>query len=244
MAPTVSLIDETGRIAPADLMRVAKALALQLARDFAPAWGRTAILAPVSAMETPADGSWWISLVDDEAQAQALGRHGLTPEGLPLAQVLLSKAGPHWSETASHELLEMLVDPDLVQSVYREAPSGSAYFYALEVCDPCQGPDFAYAIDGATIVSDFVLPSWFESFTRTGAPVDFAKKLAAPFALGKGGYIGVFEPAGARRWTQLTDDGKTVNTDVHAHVGSRRRRREVAPGQRLRSAPHLRGGVR
>jgi hypothetical protein len=64
------------------------------------------------------------------------------------------------SDTLSHEILEMLVDPAVNLYAYRPAGRGRrerGYFY--EVCDAVQCQH--YKIDGVT-VCDFVYPEWYE----------------------------------------------------------------------------------
>jgi hypothetical protein len=72
--------------------------------------------------------------------------------------------------------------------------------YACEICDPCQADEFGYAIDGVA-VSDFLFPSWFETFHRSGAiPLDYCGRISTPFTLLPGGYANVLDtghPAGA-----------------------------------------------
>ena len=46
--------------------------------------------------------------------------------------------------------------------------------YAYEVCDACEADQFGYDIDGV-LVSDFVFPSWFESFWSAGAHASISK---------------------------------------------------------------------
>ena len=65
--------------------------------------------------------------------------------------------------TASHELLEMLVDPDINMAVLVHPTPNESKLYAYEVCDACQDDSFGYDIDGVT-VGDFVYPAYFESF--------------------------------------------------------------------------------
>lgn len=234
MVPTISLINQSSSLAQTDVERVSAALQRQLHEHFAPAWGRDATLQTVDPMGTPEPGTWWLCLLDDPAQGDVLGRHDLTSEGLPLGKVFLSIAGDRWSETASHELLEMLVDPELSLSVFLEPPGKPSLFYALEICDPCQGAPHSYPI-GDVVVSDFVLPTWFQSFAAN-TPFDHAGLIHAPFSLGEGGYIGVFDPAAAaRRWQQLTATGEIVDSATHAHGGSRRARRDVPHERRRRS---------
>jgi len=58
--------------------------------------------------------AWAMVFLDDADEAGALAYHDLTPEGLPLAKVFVRttlEAGESVSVSASHELVEMLVDP-------------------------------------------------------------------------------------------------------------------------------------
>ena len=65
-------------------------------------------------------------------------------------------AGQKVSVTASHELLEMMIDP----GAQLWAQNTNGCFYAYEMCDAVE--DEEYEIDGIA-VSDFVHPSFFES---------------------------------------------------------------------------------
>ncbi len=100
-----------------DQVKVAlPALQTQVRRDFAPAWGVDADLSFVPQGSKPVPGSWWLVILDNSDQAGALGYHDLTEEGLPLGKVFAGTDkhyGNEWTVTASHELLEMLGDPDV-----------------------------------------------------------------------------------------------------------------------------------
>src|SRR5438034_8703517 len=81
----------------------------------------------------------------DQSSA-GLGVH-LDKNGKPFAEI---QAGNDWSITASHELLEMLVDP-LGHKLIRDpdidpASDGHQVEYLVEVGDPCEV--FAYPING------------------------------------------------------------------------------------------------
>lgn len=212
--------------------KVVAALQKQVSRDFAPVWGIDADLRYVPKGGKPKPDEWWLAILDDSDQAGALGYHDVTRQGLPLGKVFAKTDqvyGEQWSVTASHELLEMLADPNINLTVFEEAASGGR-MYAYEVCDACEAEAFAYRIDGV-LVSDFVYPSWFESFRQQGSQFDHSKKISRPFQLLKGGYIGVYNVVGGGGWTQLQAD--KVNFRSRPPVGSRRERRNIPQSQRL-----------
>jgi len=65
----------------------------------------------------------------------------------------------------------MLADPDSNLVAYRQLNNRKLVLHAYEVCDPCEDDSYGYKIDGV-LVSDFVYPSWFESFHK-GASTRF-----------------------------------------------------------------------
>ena len=70
---------------------------------------------------TPAAGTWWLSILDNTDRAGVLGHHDLTPDGLPVGKSFAGTDkhyGHSWTVTASHELLEMLADPDINLTVF------------------------------------------------------------------------------------------------------------------------------
>jgi hypothetical protein len=55
--------------------------------------------------------------------------------------------------------------------------------YAYEVCDACEDDSFGYQIDNI-LLSDFVYPSWFESFRAEGSTqFDRMNTIQAPLQL-------------------------------------------------------------
>lgn len=216
------------------VQKVVDALQTQVSRDFAPAWGIDADLRFVPKGSKPQPGEWWLVILDNSDQAGALGYHDLTSQGLPLGKVFAKSDmafGEQWSGTASHELLEMLGDPNINLTVFEESTSGGR-LYAYEVCDACEAEQFGYKINGV-LVSDFVFPSWFESFRKKGTQFDLRKKIKKPFQLLSGGYIGIYDVKSGSGWTQLT--AERVNFRSRPPVGSRRERRTVPMNQRIKS---------
>jgi len=153
-------------------------------------------------------------LLDDSDQANALGYHDLTTEGLPIGKVFAAsdlKAGTSWTVTASHELLEMLGDPNINLTVFVENNNTAGILYAYEVCDACEDDSLGYQIDNV-LLSDFVYPSWFESFRSEGSTqFDRMNKIQNPFQLLVNGYIGVFHVASGSGWQQQTAGKRPAN---------------------------------
>jgi len=182
---------------------VLPALETQVHRDFAPIWGVDAELEFVKKKRELDQDAWWIVLLKNSNQAGALGYHVLTKSGLPLGKVLMEpilENGSSWTNTLSHELLEMLVDPDCSLVAYRQINNRTLDMHAYEVCDACEDDRYGYRINGV-LVSDFVYPSWFESFHKDASTrFDYGKHISKPFQLLPGGYIDVFDTASGRGW--------------------------------------------
>jgi hypothetical protein len=225
----VAVINASKTLKDADVKRVVRALQRQVHEDFAPVWRIDADLTFVpSGQEEPA-GAWWLVILDNSDQAGDLGYHDLTAEGLPLGKVFAAtdeQYGMQWTVTASHELLEMLADPDINLTAFKQTSETTGTLYAYEVCDACEADQFGYVIDDV-LVSDFVYPSWFESFWQQGATqFDHQNQITAPLGLLAGGYIGAFDIASGGGWHLLTAE-KVLAYHSRPQVGSRRERRRT-----------------
>lgn len=228
----IAVVNASTVLTDAQVKAVVPALQTQVSRDFAPAWGVDADLRFVPKGSKPAAGEWWLVMLDDSDQAGALGYHDVTTQGLPLGKVFAKtdiEYKENWTVTASHELLEMLGDPAINLVVFQQSSAGGR-LYAYEVCDACEAEPFGYQI-GAVAVSDFVFPSWFESFRKAGTQFDQTKKIRKPLALLKGGYIGVYDVRSGSGWTQITAD--KANYRARPPVGSRRERRTIPADRRI-----------
>jgi hypothetical protein len=207
---TVSIFNDSTTLQDADVQPVVAALQRQVSEHFAPAWGIDAALTFVPKGQQPRAGSWWLVVLDDTDQAGALGYHDTTPDGLPMGKVFAkTDLDNHlsWSVTVSHELLEMLGDPDVNLTTFVQDTPKTGKLYAYEVCDAVEDDQYAYAIDGVS-VSDFVLPTYFEpgiAGTAKGVQLDYCGHLtgAVPTLL-SGGYIGQFDVSRGTGWTQIT----------------------------------------
>src|SRR5205807_2681637 len=234
----VAVINASTVLTDEQVQAAVPALQTQVRRDFAPAWGIDADLSFVPCNAIPDPGLWWLTVLDDSDQAGALGYHDITDEGLPLGKVFAKadlRYGSRWTVTASHELLEMLADPEVNLTVFVQQSDQGGRLYAYEVCDACEADELGYAIDG-TLVSDFVYPAWFEPSRDPGsAKFDYANKVQAPFELLPGGYIGVFDVTAGVGWQQITAQGSAPKYRMRPQVGSRRERRRTLRDQWLRS---------
>jgi hypothetical protein len=154
----------------------------------APVWGTPAKLVRSTGFLPRA---WAVVFLDTADAPGALAYHDLTPDGFPLSKVFVKTILSDKSSVsvaASHELVEMLVDPAInLWSTGADA----GVFYAYESADPVEEESFA--IDGIGM-TDFVYPSYFESFREANSTqFDALKKVTKPFQLLKGGYQIIFK---------------------------------------------------
>lgn len=239
--PSIAVINHATVVADADVPSVVAALQRQVREHFAPAWGLDATLAVFAKDAAPPPNFWQLVILDDADQAGALGYHETTASGQPIGKVFARTAQQDdvsWSSVASHELLEMLADPWICDTVFVQSADGAGTLYPREVCDAVEGA--TYEIPGsspgtAVQVSDFVLPSyWFPGVpgVTPTAPFDYLKQLSAPLpALLPGGYLGemaVGVPAGG--WTQISDM-RRLSARHAVRPGSRRHRRTIPRAQ-------------
>ena len=236
----ISVINESTVLADTDVVPVVAALQKQVTNDFRPVWGADAELSIVPKGTQPPNGSWWLVLLDDSDQANALGYHDLTSDGLPIGKVFAAsdlKAGTSWTVTASHELLEMLGDPNINLTVFVQNSNTAGVLYAYEVCDACEDDSLGYQID-SVLLSDFVYPAWFESFRTEGSTqFDRMNKIQTPFQLLVNGYIGVFTVNSGSGWSQQTEQKRPTNALHRGAVGTRRERRNIPHELWINSLP-------
>jgi hypothetical protein len=232
----IAFINASTVLSDAQVEDAVPALQRQVHENFAQAWGIDADLDFVPRGTRPPGGHWWLAVLDNSDVAGALGYHDITREGLPLGKIFAGTDlhfGQQWTVTASHELLEMLADPDVNLSALVEIGRNLGRLYAYEVCDACEADEFGYEIDGV-LVSDFVFPAWFESFRRPrSTQFDFGERISEPFELLPGGYISVLDFFTATGWRQHAAD--RPHFAMRARIGSRRERRRTPKHQWLTS---------
>jgi hypothetical protein len=205
--PTVSVLNLSSVVTDAQIAAVVDALQIQVTRDFAPVWKTGATVRALPTGTAPDMNDWLIYVMDTSDQAGALGYHDVTAQGNPVGKIFAKDDlhyGLSWSVTLSHELLEMLADPFIQNSVFSQTGTTTGTIYALEVCDACESDSFGYKI-GDVLVSDFVFPAWFERSRPAGSTqFDYTHTINMPLTLASGGYISVFAVPPTAGWTQIT----------------------------------------
>lgn len=233
----IAVVNATTVLTDAALQSMVDAVQTQVHRDFLPAWGVDAALHCVPKGSKPPLGMSWMAVLDTADVAGALGYHDVTNDGLPLGKVFAKTTaddGGKVSVTLSHEVLEMLADPDV--NLLCEIRSGrTRRYFAYEVCDAVEADTLGYDINGVT-VSDFVTPASFETFLPKGRTFDFQGKLLSPLpAMMPGGYL-AFEQHGS--WHQIFAEHMSDKATFNArpHPGSRRQRRMLEKDDWLRNS--------
>jgi hypothetical protein len=201
----VSVINNSTEATEEEIKKVTAALQDQVHNDLAPIWGVDAELRVVPKGKQPDAHSWWLVFLDDADQFGVLGYHDLTPEGLPRGKVFVrtAKQGKYsWSNTASHQLLGMLVDPRLNLTVWVPSSETSGTAWAYEIAHPCGGDENTYK-KGDVLVSDFVTPAWFDASAQPSkSRFDFMGKIRKPFELLPGGWTTYYEVTSGSGWKQ------------------------------------------
>jgi hypothetical protein len=170
--------------------------------------------------------AWAIVFLDDADQPGALAYHDLTPDGFPLSKVFVRTTLENHevvSVSASHELVEMLVDPAI--NLMSTGPDAET-MYAYESADPVEA--LSFDVNGVAM-SDFVYPSFFEGFRkRASTRFDHMDRVKKPFEILAGGYQIIFKDG---QWTQIF--GSKSKARRFAREDRRGHRSEMR-GRRLR----------
>jgi hypothetical protein len=213
----IALVDQSGTLHVGDLQRAAAALQKQVTRDFLPIWKVHATVNAFHSLDiVPED--YWPILIGSEGQGGG-GVH-LDENNQPYALVDLTDT---WTLTASHECLEMLVDPwgnRLVAGDSIVSDQGRVK-YLVEVCDPCETPECSYTVNRVQ-VSDFYTPRFFDPVTVSGVRYSFSGHIKHPHQVLPGGYLTWQVPA-TKEWWQRRWFGtaaEDVNLGVLEGMGS------------------------
>lgn len=201
-------LKETSQLFQRELVLVASALQTQLSRDFGPAWGVSAVVTPFLCLEDLPPQYLPVIVTPDDLPGDHHGFH-VAADGRPFA--LVHEDGG-WSLSASHELMEMVLDPSGLLTVsgpslrdeYHRATGqdpvnaaaggtgGGQYAeqgtvdYLVEPCDPVEGA--SYTIDGVT-VSDFVTQHYYQVTGGHPRRCSFLGTVSNPLEIADGGYL-------------------------------------------------------
>jgi hypothetical protein len=191
----VGLVDKTKAIDPELMQAVAAALTIQVTRDLPQFWNvQATVTYEPNASKIP-PGVWPVFLVKTLPPGE--GGFHLDQHNQPYAKVIASPGSDEWTIDASHETLEMLVDPNgnrlqpstSIQIENGKIVDGTGQFaYLVEACDPCEADNFAYPIQGVA-VSDFLTPHFYDPVVTPGTRYSFTGAIKAPRQILPGGYI-------------------------------------------------------
>lgn len=174
-----------------------RAVNRQIERDFTPHWGLGARLHLVRRGARPRPREAEVHLLHKPGP---LGWHAWTSRGIPsgfvvtrMGDVLGEEADwLHWSVCLSHEVLELVADPQLNLLVKGRHPRlRREVFYYREICDPVQ--TMTYRIHGVP-VCNFVLPHYYNAQGEAGGRNDFLDSGLKAFRWADGGYVGCWDP--------------------------------------------------
>jgi hypothetical protein len=193
----LALVVETQRIPRGVVTEVAAAVQRQITRDLAPIWNVEATIDPFATLRDVPPGYWPIIVRDEFEGMNIIGIH-LDEKGQPFALV---RNNPTWSLTVSHEALEMITDPWGNRLVPGGSPMPGQGLIELlvEICDPPGGVAHAYTVNGH-LVSDFVLPSYYDPVAVAGERYSFAGAISRPRDIAGGGYLAWRDPVSDEWW--------------------------------------------
>lgn len=204
----VGLVDTTGEIDVELVHSAALALNIQVTRDLPQFWPISATVVYLPSPKKVPAGVWPVQLVKSLPPGEG-GFHS-DKHKQPYSKVIASKGDPTWTIDASHEILEMLVDPygnRMQSSVSIEVVGGkiedgtSQFGYLVEACDPCEDNSYAYTVNGVA-VSDFITPHFYDPVVTPGTRYSFTGAITGPRQILPGGYISWVNPE-TNEWQQL-----------------------------------------
>jgi hypothetical protein len=225
LTPTIACFNKATTPLGFKLGDLVAAMQIYIDEHVAPVWGT-----PAKLVETTdfVKGAWAMVFLDSADQPGALAYHDLTPDGLPEARVFVKTTLDNHdlvSVSASHELVEMLVDP--ATNLMTTGPDPKA-IYAYESADPVEALFFDVQGMG---MSDFIYPSYFETFHKSGSvQFDHMDKVKKPFQILSGGYQIVFKSG---KWSQVFGSVKKEKAfkkeDRRGHRSEMRKAKNLLP---------------
>lgn len=223
LTPTIACFNRADTPLGVDFDRLITAMQIYVDRHIVPVWNTPAKLRKTSDF---VKGAWAMVFLDDADAPGALAYHDLTPDGLPLAKIFVRTTLRNHdlvSVSASHELVEMLVDPAI--NLLSTGPDRKAV-YAYESADPVEAKSFP--VNGIPM-SDFVYPSYFEVFHRPrSVRFDHMGAVAKPFQILSGGYQIILKNG---KWRQIFASAakkkRFGKEDRRGHRSEQRKRRHL-----------------
>ena len=199
----LALVSESKLVGLGDVMRVAAALQKQASRDLAPIWNISATVDAFEKLEDVPIGYWPMIVKDNIGFSGAAGIH-LDKDRQPFALITSASDLDSWSLTASHESLEMLVDPFGDRLIAGDSPKDGQgrVSFLVEVSDPSEAAEFAYTCNGI-LVSDFYTPRFFDPIVSPGVRYSFTGAITEPRQVLSGGYLSWVDSTTGHWWQEI-----------------------------------------
>ncbi|MBS0445140.1 MAG: hypothetical protein JSR59_04225 [Proteobacteria bacterium] len=204
----VGLVDTTDALDPQFVQAAAAAFNIQVTRDLPQFWPIQATVIWLPHRHKVPSGVWPVQIVAHLPPDE--GGFHLNRHNQPYAKVLATPGSDGWTVAASHEIVEMLIDPsgnrlqssrsiEIVQGEIQDGPS--EFEYLVEACDPCEADSYSYSIQGV-VVSDFITPHFYDPQATPGTRYSYTGALESPRQILPGGYISWIDPQ-SDEWQQL-----------------------------------------
>ena len=211
MIQRISVINKSTVISALDAGRMVAACNTQIAKDVAPAWGRTPIPVTLYANESQAPlNSAKIYIFNDADQPGALGYHTETggqiwatvfartimSYGCPILYNPADRNNLTVSSVLSHEAIELFINP-FVNQWSDGPPIAEGSEYAFEACDAVEANVYqvlAQAAKGPQVavqasVSNFLYPEYFNIDTPSRVKKDHMGLIKSPYSMTDWGYM-------------------------------------------------------
>jgi|ERR1700722_12012540 len=208
MAQVVMIENKTspGVLRPSELSQLVEALQHQAGEFNESPWVEHGYCKPIEVKEltsgAPPAGAYNLIFLDDTSVKGALGFHeDENGTNIPVSYCTVKEAREDdvaVSEVASHELLEMVVDPHVESENEVRTVEHDNKTYIVEVADPLESAGYK-APNGAEL-ANFVWPKWF-GLAQTRHNLLQYGELKNPFELADQGYISIKEVG--KEWTQI-----------------------------------------
>jgi len=238
----VGLVDKTGKLDAQLVREAAASLNIQVIRDLPQFW---TIQATVLYLPDPTHipvGVWPVFLVKSLPPGE--GGYHQDKNNQPYSMVIGTPGSADWTIDASHEILEMLVDPSgdrlqtsrAIQIAGKGVQDGTGEFqYLVEACDPCEANQYAYSINGIA-VSDFITPHYYDPVATSGTRYSFGGNIQRPRQLLPGGYISFIDTQAAEVEQILWLGSKPVLKKLGPVQGSGLSLRAFVDGETMKAA--------
>lgn len=229
--PTIACFNRATVPMGVDLDALIGALQKFVDEHVVPVWGTRAKLIKTHGFVR---GCWAMVFLDHADHAHSLAYHDVTPDGFPQAKVFVKTTLNNKklvSVSASHELVEMLVDPSINLVTMKK---DSKLVYGYEAADPVEDLDFP--VNGIRM-TDFVYPAYFEAFHKPGTvQFDHLNQIKKPFQIHAGGYQGIYKNG---KWTQAFGSPSKKKRFAREDRRGRRSERRSAKKLARSSRKHL-----